>query len=234
MKHIDSHEGYSVEQLGKDPAIHPTARIRDSDLGVYTRVGEGVRMTESRFDDYSYVVRFGSMKYAEVGKFCSIAAFVRLNPGNHPMERPTQHHMTYRRKQYGLADEDGEEVFEWRRDQAVEIGHDTWIGHGATVMPDVTVGTGAVVAAGAVVTHDVEPYTIVGGVPAEQIGRRLPPELAAQLREIAWWDWSREELENAFEDLCGDAREFVAEYGSGPVSTPADAESPSAPEGTGR
>jgi hypothetical protein len=218
MIHIDSHDGYSVEQLGEDPEIHPTARIRDSDLGVYTRVGEGVRMTESRFDDYSYVVRFGSMKYTDVGKFCSIAAMVRLNPSNHPMERATQHHMTYRRKRYGLADEDGEEVFEWRRDQPVEVGHDVWIGHGATVMPDVTVATGAVVAAGAVVTRDVDPYTIVGGVPAEQIGRRLPPDVAAELRAIAWWDWSREELAAAFEDLCGDARAFAAEYGSGSVA----------------
>jgi hypothetical protein len=211
MKHVDSHDGYSVEQLSEDPAIHPTARIRDSDLGEYTRVGEAVRMTESRFGDYSYIVRFGSTTYTEVGKFCSIAAFVRLNPGNHPTGRPTQHHMTYRRRRYGLDDEDDEAVFDWRRDQPVEVGHDVWIGHGATVLPGVSIGDGAVVGAGAVVTRDVEPYTVVGGVPAEQIDRRFPEDVAERIAATEWWHWSRAELEEAFDALC-DLETFLAEY----------------------
>jgi hypothetical protein len=211
MKHIESHDGYSVEQLSDEPAIHPTARIRDSELGEYTRVGEAVRMAESRFGDYSYIVRFGSMSYADVGKFCSIASFVRLNPGNHPMNRPTQHHMTYRRTRYDLAEEDDAAFFDWRRDQPVEVGHDVWIGHGATVMPDVTVGNGAVVGAGAVVTGDVEPYTVVGGVPAEPISRRFDERTAARVESTAWWDWSRAELESNFEALS-DLEGFLEEY----------------------
>ncbi len=67
-------------------------------------------MRESTFDDYSYIVRQGSVANATVGKFCSIASFVRLNPGNHPTDRPTQHHLTYRRRQYDLDDAD-EEAF---------------------------------------------------------------------------------------------------------------------------
>jgi hypothetical protein len=222
MKHIDSYDGFSIERLSEEPTIHPTARITDSDIGVWTRIGEAVRLTETRFGDYSYIVRFGSAKYTDIGKFCSIAAFVRLNPSNHPMDRPTQHHMTYRRRRYALDDEDDDTVFEWRRDQPVTVGHDVWIGHNATVMPGVTIGNGAVVASGAVVTHDVEPYTVVGGVPAEPIRRRFSAEIAAELESIAWWDWSRTELEEAFADLCGDVETFIAEYGSAPVASVED------------
>ncbi len=74
------------------------------------------------------------------------------------------------------------------------IGHDVWIGHGAVVMPGVTVGTGAIIGAGAVVTKDVEPYTIVAGVPARVIRRRVSEATEAKLMAIAWWDWSHDTL----------------------------------------
>ncbi len=89
----------------------------------------------------------------------------RINPGNHPMQRATQAHFTYRASAYfeGEADEDA--FFDWRRSHRVTIGHDVWIGHGAIVLPGRSIGTGAVVAAGAVVTKDVAPYTIVAAIP---------------------------------------------------------------------
>src|SRR5262249_51708999 len=139
--------------------------------------------------------------YTEIGKFCSIASHVRLNPGNHPMERVTQHHMTYRRAQYGFAETDDETFFDWRRAHNVMIGHDVWIGHGAVILPGVTVGTGSVIGAGAIVTKDVEPYQIVGGVPARVIRARFSAETASSLLKIAWWDWPREMLEERFQDL---------------------------------
>lgn len=220
IEHVGSRGGYPGDQSGEEPAIHPTARKRDSDLGVCTRVGEGDRVTESRSDDNRYIVRSGSTKHTTVGKFCSIAAFVRLEPSNHPLKRARQHHMTNRRR-HGLDDND-ESVFERRSDQPVQVGYDAWLGHAATVMPDVAVAAGAVVAAGGVVTDDVEPYTPVGGVPAEQIGRRPTPEVATELQVMAWRDWSRDVPGDAFEGLSGDAREFAAEYGSGPVSQPGE------------
>ena len=76
-----------------------------------------------------------------------------------------------------------------RRADRVVIGNDVWIGHAVIVMPGVKVGDGAVLAAGAVVTRDVAPYTIVGGVPAKQIRERFNRTIAAQLSQIAWWDW---------------------------------------------
>jgi phosphonate metabolism protein (transferase hexapeptide repeat family) len=127
-----------------------------------------------------------SVIYAEVGKFCSIASRVRINPGNHPMDRVTQHHLTYRRRQYGFNTVNDEAFFDWRRAARCVIGHDVWIGHGATVMPGVQIGTGAVIGAGAVVTKDVAPYNIVVGVPAKPIKQRFASNTIQRLLAIAW------------------------------------------------
>lgn len=194
------------------PYVHETSTVVDSDLGAYTMLGPNTSLVESTFGDYSYTAADVQIIYSTVGKFCSIASHVRLNPGNHPMGRPTQHHMTYRRIQYGFAETDDETFFDWRRAQRVEVGHDVWIGHAAVILPGVTVGIGAVVAAGAVVTRDVEPYTIVGGTPARVIRRRFSPTVIRQLLAIAWWDWSRETLEQRFADLA-DLDVFLEKYG---------------------
>jgi hypothetical protein len=79
------------------------------------------------------------------------------------------------------------------------------------VLPGVTVGDGAVIGAGAVVTKDVAPYTIVGGVPAHVIHPRFPPEIARRIAATAWWDWPRDVLEARFDDLC-DLDTFLARY----------------------
>jgi serine acetyltransferase len=94
----------------------------------------------------------------------------------------------------------------------VIIGHDTWLGHNAIVMPGVTVGAGAVVGSGALVTKDVPPYTIVAGVPARPIRQRFPDDVAEKLLQIAWWNWDRATLEARFDDLM-DVQRFVEKYG---------------------
>ena len=88
--------------LAEEPAIHPTANVRDSKLGAWTAVGARTGIGETTMGDYSYVVNDSSIMYAEIGKFCSIAAHTRINPGNHPLERVALHHWTYRSKSYQL------------------------------------------------------------------------------------------------------------------------------------
>jgi phosphonate metabolism protein (transferase hexapeptide repeat family) len=199
--------------LSVEPTIHETASLHKCYVGEWTAIGARSRMNEVTFGDYSYCVDEVQINYAEIGKFCSIASHVCINPGNHPMWRVTQHHSTYRKASYQFADTDDLEFFEWRRSRKVTIGHDVWIGHGVTIMPGVTIGTGAVIGSGAVVTKDVEPYTIVAGVPAKLIKERLPAEAARQLLEIAWWDWSRDILQERFEELY-DLDTFIDRYGN--------------------
>jgi hypothetical protein len=197
--------------LGAAPFIHPSARVIDSYIGSYTDIGANSFIIESTVDDYSYTAGDADIIYATVGKFCSIASHVRINPGNHPMERVTQHHMTYRRVQYGFADSDDSAFFDWRRSFHCTIGHDVWIGHAAVVMPGVSIGTGAVIGSGAVVTKDVAPYTVAVGVPAKPIRTRFSDDVIAALLTIAWWEWDHATLKARFDDL-NDVEAFIARY----------------------
>ncbi len=197
--------------LGPAPSVHPTANIVDCRVGGWTEIGPHTHMAESDFGDYSYCAGDNQIIYTSIGKFCSIASHVRINPGNHPMGRVTQHHMTYRRAQFGFGPDDAA-FFDWRRAHRCTIGHDVWIGHGAIIMPGVSIGTGAVIGSGAVVTHDVPPYTIAVGVPARPQHLRFSAEVVAKLLQIAWWDWDRATLEARFADLL-DVEGFVQKYG---------------------
>jgi phosphonate metabolism protein (transferase hexapeptide repeat family) len=201
------------QSLGEEPRIDPTARVRKSTLGPWTSVGARTSMGETLFGDYSYVVNDSSIMYAEIGKFCSIAAQTRLNPGNHPMERPALHHFTYRSESYQLGPSDDAEFFEWRRSHKVTLGHDVWIGHGAVILPGVMIGTGAGVGAGAVVSKDVPPFAIVAGVPAKILRYRFDEKMQEALLTLAWWDWSRDRLKAALPDFRSlTIQEFVAKY----------------------
>jgi phosphonate metabolism protein (transferase hexapeptide repeat family) len=187
--------------LSPTPLVHPSATLQDSRLGAYTEVGARTILTEVTMGDYSYVVNDSQITYTSIGKFCSIAAMTRINPGNHPMQRATQAHFTYRSSAYFPGEADDAEFFAWRRAHHVAIGHDVWIGHGAIILPGRNVGTGAVIAAGAIVTRDVPAYTIVAGNPAKIVRRRFDERTEQRLTALGWWNWSHETLRSALPDF---------------------------------
>ena len=203
----------SERQLRADGAlVHPTAEVRAAQLGAWTEVGARTSVAESTLGDYSYVMNDADLVYTDTGRFCSIAAHTRLNPGNHPLDRAALHHFTYRSALYGLGDDD-QSFFEARRQCRVTLGHDVWIGHGAVVQAGVTIGTGAAVGSGAVVTRDVAPFTVVAGVPARPLRCRFDEETIAGLLELAWWSWDHERLRAALPDLRRlGAAEFLRRY----------------------
>jgi phosphonate metabolism protein (transferase hexapeptide repeat family) len=203
-------------ELSEQPAIHPSANVRESQLGPWTAVGARTSIAETTMGDYSYVVNDSSIIYCEIGKFCSIAAHTRINPGNHPLDRVALHHFTYRSRGYKLGPEDDHAFFDWRRSHKVTLGNDVWIGHGAVILPGVTIGTGAAIGAGAVVSKDVPDFAIAVGVPAKVLRYRFAEPIRQQLLELAWWNWDREKLAEALPDFRNlSIEQFLHKYGEG-------------------
>ena len=215
LTYIERHQPEGIPPqppLSEKPSIHPWADVRTSSLGPWTAVGPRTDVHESTMGAYSYIVNDSDMIYSEIGKFCSIAAHVRINPGNHPTWRASQHHFQYRAANYQLGDDEAG-FFDWRRQDKVTIGHDVWIGHGAIILAGVTIGAGSVIGAGAVVSKDVAPYMIVGGVPARPIRRRFEPDIARALTALAWWDWSHDKVKTALDDFRAlDVEAFIEKY----------------------
>ncbi|NDW03473.1 DapH/DapD/GlmU-related protein [Jiella pacifica] len=184
-----------------EPRIATTAELKKTRLGRYAEIGPRVVLREVEVGDFSYFERGGEAVYTRIGKFCSIAANVRINALAHPLERLTTHKISYRPNEYFRWLAVDQSVVETRKAHAVTIGNDVWIGHGAIVMPGVSVGDGAVIGGGSVVTRDVAPYMIVAGVPAGPIRDRFPAPIAARIAALSWWDWPLETLFDAVPDM---------------------------------
>jgi virginiamycin A acetyltransferase len=122
-----------------------------------------------------------------IGKYCQIGADVAIHTTNHPI-----HYLsTYINKNLF----DGE-LNRLKDTKKVIIGNDVWIGHNVIIVGNITIGNGAILAAGAVITKDVLPYTIVAGVPAKQINKRFSDIIINEIENLKWWDLSETELEN--------------------------------------
>jgi phosphonate metabolism protein (transferase hexapeptide repeat family) len=187
-----------------ETVIHSTATLREAEIGTCCEVLDHTHIEYTMLGDYSYLGPNCMVADARIGKFCAIAASVRIGAPNHPMDRPSLHRFTYCPEYYSADAVRDAEFFKDRRTAVVTIGHDVWIGHAVIVLPGVTIGNGAVLAAGAVVTRDVPPYTIVGGVPAKPIRARFPEDIASRLARIAWWDWPFETIIERLADFQSD------------------------------
>ena len=203
-----------MPKLFKDkPVIEENCAVHEVEFGSFNEVSEGSRLRNVKMGDYSYCDRYADIANTVIGKFCNIASFTRIGPTDHPMHLASQHHFLYRTSYYWHDQEDWKEFFEHRASRTTYIGHDTWIGAQALIMPEVTIGDGSIVAAGALVTKDVPPYTIVTGIPAKPMRERFPKEIANAMQDLAWWDWSHERLLEVLPDMRAlPAEEFLKKY----------------------
>ena len=134
-----------------------------------------------------------------IGKFCMIAsdATFIMNGGNHLTEATTAY-------PFAIFGGDWQHAMDGKSYPSkgdTEIGNDVWIGQDATIMPGVQIGDGAIIATKAVVTKDVEPYTIVGGNPAKPIKKRFSEATISKLLQLKWWDWDIEKITKNLEKL---------------------------------
>lgn len=133
-----------------------------------------------------------SIRSSEVGRFCSISWNVSIGGGNHDHDHITTSPLwRFDMMESKNIDHKSNKELQNRFKELPDcvIGHDVWIATNAVILRNVKVGNGAVIGAGAVVTRDVEPYTIVAGVPAKPIRKRFDDQIIAALEEIQWWDW---------------------------------------------
>lgn len=129
-----------------------------------------------------------------IGKFCSIACGAKFlfNSANHTLSSLSTYPFPLFFEEWGL--EKKNVADSWDNKGDIIVGNDVWIGYEAVILSGVTIGDGAVIGARAVVTKDVSPYTIVGGVPAKPIKKRFSEENIKKLQSIRWWDWPKEKI----------------------------------------
>ena len=145
---------------------------------------------------YHYPINHDKLK---IGKFCSIACGAKFlfNSANHTVKSLTTYPFPIFFEEWGLDVRDITTAWDNKGD--IVIGNDVWIGYEAVIMSGVTIGDGAIIGTRAVVTKDVPPYTIVGGVPAKQIRKRFSEETISELLELKWWDWTFEKISQNIE-----------------------------------
>ena len=132
-----------------------------------------------------------------IGKFCSIACGAKFifNSANHTLKSLSTYTFPLFFEEWDLLK--SEVASAWDNKGDIIVGNDVWIGYDAVIMAGVTIGDGAIIGTRAVVTKDVEPYSIVGGVPAKEIRKRFAPDVIERLMELQWWDWQKEQIQKA-------------------------------------
>ncbi|MDE5568740.1 MAG: CatB-related O-acetyltransferase, partial [Muribaculaceae bacterium] len=139
-----------------------------------------------------------------IGKFCSIACGAKFifNCANHTLKSFSTYTFPLFFEEWDLPK--SEVATAWDNKGDIVIGNDVWIGYDAVIMAGVKIGDGAIIGARAVVTKDVEPYSIVGGVPAKEIRKRFAPDIIEKLQNLQWWNWSVERIKESIHDIQSD------------------------------
>lgn len=195
---------YKFKYVGRHLHMEYLCEITRTQFSHYNTIYKFARVRDARFGSYTYVGRESQVYSANVGSFTSIGPQVLIGLGEHPSKQFVSTHPIF----YSMRGQSNPVIVEkelFDEFPTTEIGNDVWIGARAVVKTGVKIGDGAIVAAGSVVTKDVEPYTIVGGVPAKLIRYRFDDETIELLMKSRWWEKDIEWLKknkDAFLDIA--------------------------------
>lgn len=166
-------------------------------FGIYNTIYNEVSLNEVTLGDFTYIAGNTNISKTTIGKFCSIGTYCKIGLGKHPTKDFVSTHpvffSTLKQAQVTFADRNYFDEFAY-----IIIGNDVWLGANVIVVDGVKIGDGAIVAAGSVVTKDIPPYAIVGGVPAKIIKYRFEKEEIEKLLQLKWWDIDVEYLKENF------------------------------------
>ena len=206
------HRKYPTLTFGRD------VQIKESQFGRFVQLADNVNVFHCSIGDYSYLERGCAAAYAQIGKFCSIAGGTYIGLGVHPSRDVVSTHPAFYSTGRGLAQSfaDRDYLEEYA---PCNLGNDVWIGTAAVIRGGMTIGDGAIVGAGAVVTKDVPPYAIVGGVPAKLIRYRFEPQVIEFLVKFKWWDRDDKWLRANFKKFHN-VNDFVSSLRNEPPATP--------------
>lgn len=189
--------------------IFDNAVIKNSNIDNYAIIGDSAIITDSQIQrscsinrhnhilkstigKFTYTAERTKVLNADIGNFCSIAWQVSVGGGKHNYEGLTTHPLwRFKMLDQGNLDHNSNIQLKdrYKTITRCHVGHDVWIAPNVIIVTDIKIGNGAVIGAGAVVTKDVEPYSIVAGVPAKKIKMRFDDKIIEALEEIKWWDW---------------------------------------------
>ena len=210
--YIDNTASVINTVMDETTKVWKNAFVKNSSLGPFVNIGDFSRIEDSKFaanvsiqrnaliyssniGRHSYTGKNFTMWHSNIGAFCSVSWNVGIGGADHDYRKVTTHAFLYSPYMGFMGEND---ICYDRFTEPCKIGNDVWIGANATVCRNVNIGDGAVVGAGAVVTHDVEPYTIVAGVPAKPLKKRFDDKIIEKLLEIRWWEFGDEIIRNNF------------------------------------
>lgn len=191
--------------IGDNVVIGEDSFVRDSKIGNNCSIERRNMLFNSHLGNYTYTGYNTVIKYATIGKFCSVSWNVSIGGANHDMKHITTHPFPLLPK-FGLTDKS--KIYKQFTDKKIVIGNDVWIASNACILRGVTIADGAVIGAGAVVNRNVGPYEVWAGVPAKKIGQRFPDSVVERLLNLAWWEFLenvlRQNIDLFNDDLTND------------------------------